>query len=154
MKKLNGLVSRVLYQSENTVYNICKVSKIGAKNITRILEKIANLQFSRRISKSIFSVDYTCWRLKVSFHRSRGLHTVILSQYFPILRFLLSYHDEFIKIKCKNDQRNLLTFSWISTSGNKICFAKRLYRFRENYRKRKTETFLEKAMYPRALGTR
>lgn len=83
-----------------------------------------------------------------------GVFTIILSQYFPILRFLLSYHDEFIKIKCENDQRNLLTFSWISTSGNKICFAKRLYRFRENYRKRKTETFLEKAMYPRALGTR
>lgn len=50
--------------------------------------------------------------------------------------------------------KNVLTFSWISTSGNKICFAKRLYRFRENYRKTKTETFLEKAMYPRALGTR
>lgn len=60
MKKMKGLVLRVfsLYQSENTVYNICKVSKIGAKNITRILEKIANLQFSRRISKSIFCVDY------------------------------------------------------------------------------------------------
>lgn len=52
---------------------ICKVSKIGAKNITRIVEKAANLQFSRRISKSIFCVDYKYWRLKVSFHRSRGL---------------------------------------------------------------------------------
>ena len=50
--------------------------------------------------------------------------------------------------------KNFLTFSWISTSGNKICFAKRLYRFRENYRKTKAETFLENAMHARARGTR
>ena len=39
-----------------------------------------------------------------------GVFTISLSQYFPILRFLLSYHDEFITIECENDQKTSLPF--------------------------------------------
>lgn len=39
-----------------------------------------------------------------------GVFTISLSQYFPVLRFLLSYHDEFITIECENDQKTSLPF--------------------------------------------
>ena len=112
MKKLNGLVLRVLACISLKIPCIIhKASKIGAKNITRGFWKKLPISNSRGESQSLsFLSIINVEDLKYRFI-DLGVFTISLSQYFPILRFLLSYHDEFIKIKCENDQRNLLTLN-------------------------------------------
>lgn len=110
MKKLNGLVLRVLYISVwKYRVSYARWVKLVPRTSRGFWKKLL-ISNSRGESQSLSFVSIiNIEDLKYRFI-DLGVFAIILSQYFPILRFLLSYHDEFIPIECENDQKTSLPF--------------------------------------------